>query len=375
MTGLICCTLECNLACKYCFEGNGNDRNYPQVDKINNIFAMAMNKIDDFIDQLYQHNRGHKTTIIWHGGEPTLIRPQLLDELMTRQVNKGQNIHWAIQTNGTILSEELINVYVKHNVNVGISMDGLKETHDCYRITKSGKPTFEIIMKNIERLKKVGIIPNILLTISDKNVNDLLRIYQYLVENNSLSFTFNALYPNTHENDAVLDVERYSESICDLFDIWISDERNKKLIIPFLRIIEGLMYPQCGISVCHWRRDCSKTMISIDVLGNLYNCEHWVDKKEFCIGNISEGLEKCLDQNNLFRNRAENLKENDCKKCEIFKLCYGGCPSNAYELCGDYNRYDSSICEGRKHIIKHIYSYIRKNTNYKLPDFSEYGGD
>ena len=82
MTGLICCTLDCNLACSYCYEGNGEKHEYPKLDVINHEFLCGITKIDKFIDELYEYNENGVTTIIWHGGEPTLIDCKVLDKVM-----------------------------------------------------------------------------------------------------------------------------------------------------------------------------------------------------------------------------------------------------------------------------------------------------
>lgn len=68
MNGIICCTLDCNLACSYCYEGNGNKFDYPNIKRINEEFDNARSKIEKFIDELYIKNTGAVTKIIWHGG-------------------------------------------------------------------------------------------------------------------------------------------------------------------------------------------------------------------------------------------------------------------------------------------------------------------
>ena len=56
------------------------------------------------------------------------------------------NISCYTITNGTIpFTEEKIRFLEKHNVNVGVSIDGYKELHDKNRCN-----TFDIVMRNIE---------------------------------------------------------------------------------------------------------------------------------------------------------------------------------------------------------------------------------
>ena len=155
MTGLVCCTLDCNLACSYCYEGNGEKHENPKINVINEKFIQAKEKIIQFIDELYEYNHEGFTKIIWHGGEPTLIKYSLLDEIMKDQANKGHdNVVWSMQSNGTLLTQSYIDVLKENKVSVGISLDGLREQHDRYRRFKNGNPTFDVIINNIHRLQE-----------------------------------------------------------------------------------------------------------------------------------------------------------------------------------------------------------------------------
>lgn len=358
MTGLICCTLECNLACSYCYEGNGQKCEYPNLEEINQDFASAKEKINKFIDELYKLNGEGITKIIWHGGEPTLINSKLLDEIMQSQADKGhKNIRWSMQSNGTLLTDQYIEILKKHKVSIGISLDGLKEQHDKYRKFKNGNPTFDIIVKNIHELQSKGVRCGTLITITDNNVDYLLEIYDFFADLN-VSFNFNALFPDKKEGTPRLNVAEYSKCICELFDRWINDNKHHIVISPFMHIIEGLLKPERGIPACHWAKDCSKAFTAIDVRGNLYPCEHWVGMDEYAFGNIENGLETELSKNTFFANRQNILEEKDCKNCEIWEFCYGGCPWNGWTIFGDINRKDASICAGRKIIIDHIRKYL-----------------
>ena len=361
MTGLICCTLDCNLACSYCYEGNGEIHEYPKLGKINEDFWCGKEKIEKFIDELYSLNNEGFTKIIWHGGEPTLINYKLLDEMMQNQVDKGhKNIKWSMQSNGTLLTDKYIDILKKHNVSVGISLDGLKEQHDRYRKFKNGNPTFDIIINNIKKLQENDIRCGTLITITDNNVDSLIEIYEFFAKLN-VSFNFNALFPDKKKNTPRLNTEEYAEKICDLFDYWIEDNKYHIVISPFMHIIEGLLKQERGIPACHWSKDCSKAFTAIDVDGDLYPCEHWVGMKEYAFGNIENGLESELKKSIFFTSREQILKNKDCKACTIWQLCYGGCPWNGWTIFGDINRKDASVCTGRKIIIDHIRRYLEKN--------------
>ena len=361
MTGLICCTLKCNMACQYCYEGNGRNLCAPNLAEINQKFEDAIPLFIDLIDQLYAHNQNTTTKVIWHGGEPMLIRPQLMEQVMLDQLQKGHDIRWEMQSNGTLVTDEHIRVFQKYKVSVGVSIDGLKKHHDKYRIFKNGNPTYDVIMKNTQRLRNSGISCGTLLTITDENVNDLPEIYQELCKKN-LNFSFNALFPSKADDDDVtLNDNNYARKICELFDTWIQDEKNGIGIHPFERIMQGLINADHGDPGCHWRPDCSKSFVAIDCNGDLYPCEHWVGYSDYCFGNIREGLENALVKNQYFDHRTEELQKSDCKNCPVWAMCYGGCPWSAMTGTGNVNRKDPSICIARQVMVKHIYQYMCDN--------------
>lgn len=370
MTGLISCTLECNLKCKYCFEKNGDKDKCPDTSGINYKFQEAIPYFDKFIDNVYSCNNESKSVIIWHGGEPTLIKPDLMERVMEIQHDKGHNISWRIQTNGTMLTDERIALFKKYNVSVGISIDGLKHHHDKYRITKNGNPTFDLIKKNIDKLKQNNVQFSVLVTITDNNVNELNDIYRFLSAEN-ISFSYNALYPtNNKEKCAELNVEEYSLAICDLFDLWINDQHSKIVIAPFEHIIEGLLCQERGIPACNWQKNCSESFIAIDPSGDLYPCEHWVGDIKMRLGNIQDDFGSIAKVNNIFNDRAIILEKKECEDCEILELCYGGCPWNSYILNGSINTKDYSICHGRKRLIKHIYQFLKDNYKGKIKEIT-----
>lgn len=360
MTGLICCTLKCNLACKYCYEGNGQNLCVPDIRDINFKFERSIPKFIDFVDQIYKLNHDKLTKIILHGGEPTLIHPNLIGQIMEDQSQKGHKIIWAIQSNGTLITDEYIRLFKKYKVSVGISLDGLEKNHDKYRIYKNGNPTYKTVISNIRRLNDSDVPCGVLLTITDENVKDLLPIYMEL-SSLKVNFNYNALFPSNSSDYATLDNSIFVKHICDLYDNWIEDENSNIVIYPFERIMQGLINDKDGDPGCHWRPDCSKSFIAIDTNGDLYPCEHWVGNKDFCFGNISEGLEKSLEKNRYFEHRSEKLQVSDCKNCPAWRMCYGGCPWNAKIATGHINKKDPSICISRRIIVEHIYEYMKNH--------------
>lgn len=107
--------------------------------------------------------------IAFQGGEPTLagkdfFRKVLALEKMYRRPNLI--INKSIQTNGYALDEEWAQIFRDGNFLVGVSVDGIQETHDAYRLDAAGNPTFARIEKNLEMLRKFGVEYNVLCVVN-----------------------------------------------------------------------------------------------------------------------------------------------------------------------------------------------------------------
>ena len=65
--------------------------------------------------------------------------------------------------------------------------------------------------------------------------------------------------------------------------------------------------------------------VYIDVDGYLHTCEHYVGKKEYAIGDVTEGVhgkDKRLEDFDL---------ETKCKQCVWLPQCFGGCQAHRIE--------------------------------------------
>ena len=56
-------------------------------------------------------------------------------------------------TNGLLLgNDDIVNFIINNNFKVLVSLDGTKEAHDEHRINKFGKPSFDIVFSNLNKL-------------------------------------------------------------------------------------------------------------------------------------------------------------------------------------------------------------------------------
>ncbi|MFZ3113852.1 MAG: radical SAM protein, partial [Methanothrix sp.] len=167
----------CNLGCKYCFFLSKKSL-YP-----GSSFRMSDELLETYIRQYLEAQRIPQATIAWQGGEPTLMgldffrRSVQIEHKYSRTNMIIQN---TMQTNGTLLDDEWCEFFRENNFLIGLSLDGPREFHDAYRVDKTGKPTFDRVMKAARLLRHHKVDYNILTTIHAANGNHPLEVYRFL---------------------------------------------------------------------------------------------------------------------------------------------------------------------------------------------------
>src|ERR1035437_6076604 len=157
----------CNLACGYCYYLKKKDL-YPQA----GLFRMADDLLERYIVQHIEACPKESILFSWHGGEPTVLGLDYfrrIVELQHKHRPAGREILNGIQTNGTLLDEEWCRFLAAEGFYVGLSMDGPKEFHDRYRVTKGEKTTHKQVLQSFRLLQQHRISCDVLCVVHHHN--------------------------------------------------------------------------------------------------------------------------------------------------------------------------------------------------------------
>ncbi|HEY0634387.1 MAG TPA: radical SAM protein, partial [Gammaproteobacteria bacterium] len=146
---------RCNLTCKHCYSISA-DKDFAGELTTNEIYTV-MDGLKDF----------GVSVLILSGGEP-LLRPDIFD--ITRRARQ-MGFYVGLSTNGTLITEENIAAIAAAKYNyVGISIDGMRATHDKFR-RKEG--AFDEALHGLRLCHRQGIKVGLRFTLTQDNAAEL----------------------------------------------------------------------------------------------------------------------------------------------------------------------------------------------------------
>jgi uncharacterized protein len=137
---------QCNLRCKYCCFGGTYKYERGHSNRL-----MRKDTIEKALSYYTMHSQNSQDpAIAFYGGEALIAFNKIVQAIrFLKSIDGARNYYISIDTNGVLLNKSMIDYIKKNNIRLQISLDGPKSTHDKYRITYQGKPTFEKIMNNL----------------------------------------------------------------------------------------------------------------------------------------------------------------------------------------------------------------------------------
>ena len=156
------CTRRCNLRCVHCYSQSA-DREY--AGEMTTEQGIAL--LDDLADF-------GSPVVLFSGGEP-LLRRDLFQ--LVRHATRV-SLRAVISTNGTLIKPETADQLREMGLSyVGVSLDGMKPTHDKFR---GREGAFDDALAGIRNCRAAGIKVGLRFTINKRNAADINDIFQML---------------------------------------------------------------------------------------------------------------------------------------------------------------------------------------------------
>jgi uncharacterized protein len=378
----------CNLDSTYCY----------YLSKEQLLKAPTTGRMDDetlerLVKQYIDGVTGDSVVFSWQGGEPTLRGLDFVHKVVALQkkyAKPSQRIENDLQTNGTLIDQTWCEFLKANRFSVGLSIDGPREIHDHYRVTKGNKPTFDRVLDAAKLLKRYGVPFNTLTCVHRFNAKRPLDVYRFLrreidstymqfipiVEHKNFEQTApqrwdSANLPKVDEpqarpghpqsivTDWSVDPEDYGYFLCRVFDEWLKKDVGKVLVNHF----ETLVAQHLGMpsQICIYSESCGKG-VAVEHDGSVYSCDHYV-YPEYRLGNI-----RSAELHNLVFSRIQvqfGYAKNEtlpqyCRNCAYLRDCWGECPKNRFVRTPDGEPGLNYLCSGLKKFFKYAAPEIER---------------
>lgn len=174
---------RCNLNCDYCYVYELADQSWRTKPGIMSPRVVAASAA-----RIAEHARAHdldEVRVILHGGEPLLAGRDFLEHLtssISSALPSSCRVTFGMQTNGVLVTADVIDLCARLQLSLGISLDGSQEANDRHRVFRNGNSSYTQVVEAINRLlvsQCSELFTGILCTID--LANDPVATYEHLV--------------------------------------------------------------------------------------------------------------------------------------------------------------------------------------------------
>ncbi len=301
-------TLECNLACPYCFE-----------EPFRGNFVMSPETADNLVRFLSERMAGgFDVAVDFYGGE-ALLRLELLLNVATR-LQEAAALHetlftFNLFTNGLVLTRKLVLKLLPLGLQaVRLTIDGPPDIHDTQRPLTSGGESFHLILANlldIYRLAPVDLGGNY----TRHNYLRFPELLDLLMErgmepNHLREVSFSPVMPNAEGkggSDHTAACACSNEPWAMEAGIFLRSE-----IIRRGFPTSKLKPSACMIEFAH------DVVVGYD--GSLHKCPVFMGDEKMRVGSLTNGIGDYKASHSL-----DLWKNDECLECAYLPLCFGGC--------------------------------------------------
>lgn len=341
-------TDSCNFRCKYC--ANSDEYNYSKGFLNNRMSSEVLEAAIKIYVEKYSKavtsDPNLTFSVMFYGGEP-LLEYKLIKKAVDLIINhyKIKDPIFTITTNGSLINDEMIVFFKKYNFDVNISMDGYKEINDKNRVTVNNEPTFDLVLKNFNKLKtelgnKVGII-----TTFDTQVSPM-KLYHFYRENENIAESLRRVSSvnnvNTSYYNNIEHYELYDKELNQIFSFIKKGEDNnflKQLYNDkFLSLTKRKEFYNILFSCC----SPIGAKLTVSTNGNLHICEKV--NENYSIGNVYTGID--YRKAYKYYENIIKIRREKCSECQYHNIC-NPCYAQL-NMGGDTFELSDSYCEWMK---------------------------
>lgn len=354
-------TEGCSLRCKYCFADLAAHKKAEKW-KLNEDTMEAV--VDWLFDDSTSGNAkkmdNEPINIEFWGGEPLhnwdmLVKAVEYSEKKSEET--GKPVHFGGTTNVVEITEERLKYFQDHNIHFLMSIDGVKESHDKFRVYPDGSGSWDAINGKLDMILDYMPHWQARISLHPDNLDLLYESFEYFLSKGIYSAFYSPVYEAkwTEEN-----WKTYKDQVLKIIKRQIREAKmGRKLDVKFIddmvqyvlnikRKNINLDNPQLSPEELaqlspgnHAIQPCGagQRYVGISIDGQIYVCHrfnkhnmHHIEpnKKYGWLGDVWTGIQNLELYDYLKNWDVDNIEH--CKNCPVRYNCKGGCYGANYDL-------------------------------------------
>ncbi|MBE1533162.1 cyclophane-forming radical SAM/SPASM peptide maturase GrrM/OscB [Actinomadura algeriensis] len=338
-------TTFCNIDCSYCYltERGIGARMSLEVQRAAFDSVLSSELVEDPV------------VFLWHLGEPLSVPPRFYETAFAIAAETadryGRTISHGFQTNATLMSDRWIELIRRHQVRVGVSVDGPAFIHDRVRVDRKGRGTHADVMRGIGLLQDAGIGFGAISVLTDFTLDHPEAYYDFFVEAGIGDVGYNI--------DEVEGANTVSS-----FGPESSTRRYERFLE---RLLDRAAHHHGAVKIREvWTNMAALAFGGSDPVNNtnapfrIINIDHKGGATTFCpelltsdhtMGNVLDGPIDRMLADPVFERVGAEIAAGVrlCKEtCEYWRFCGGGSPSNKFFEHGRFDVAETRTCRVHK---------------------------
>lgn len=304
--------------------------------------------------------------VVLHGGEPLLLGLTQLSRLLFSLRNAlPPECSISMQTNGMLLTQEILDLCSATCVTVSVSIDGPPNIHNKYRIGHTGRGTYDQVLKGIELLQchwNSKFLFTGLLAVIDPE-SDPANVYAYFKNLNPPSVDFiyrDGNHSRLPAGKMSVESTEYGRWLAKLLDVYLADGSPIRIRIldDMIKLVLGGSGCKDGVGLTDYGVliiDTDGSITKNDTLKSSYNgadrfTEHW--------SVFTDDLADVIDTPEFTEyHRAQRPSSKICLACPELRVCGGGMTLHRWHNDNGYDN-PSVYCADQKVVINQIRHYL-----------------
>jgi uncharacterized protein len=354
---------RCNLDCSYCYVYHMGDEAWRYQPK--RMPDDVMNLAAAQLGQLYREQTV-PFSVVLHGGEPLLIGRERLDDLcatLRAELPHPCGIH--LQTNGVLLTDDVLDVLVEYDVGISISIDGPPEVHDRFRVDRAGRGSHQRVEQAIARIMVRDDARPLfagILSVVDPTTS-AGRVYDYLKSTGAPSLDFLVRDGNWDKlpfGKAGPPSTEYGEWLRDLLHLYIADPCPPRIRIldDMLRLLLGGISQKEGVGSTDYgiliiepdgRIDKNDTLKVAHPGADLFG-DPWT-----LFTHRLADIVRSAEFDDYYRQQRPTAAE--CQSCDLLTVCGGGMVAHRWSQARSFDN-PTIFCADQKLLIRAMQSVL-----------------